>query len=80
MRTKPLQVAGRVGTLVLALLLLPFLMVAGLCAFIVRALWPGLGKPAAAAKTACQGVAGDDYAAPAKPGERYVRWLSRDAG
>lgn len=78
MRPKPLEVAARVGTLVLALLLLPFLMIAGLGAFLVRALWPGRRKTVPG-KTACQGVAGDGYAAAAKPGERYVRWLGRGA-
>ena len=78
MRKQPLEVAGQVGILGLALLLLPFLMIAGLGAFVVRALWPGLAKTAP--EKACQGVAGDGYAPPPKPGERYGRWLGRNAG
>jgi hypothetical protein len=78
MRHKPLEVAGRVGTLVLALLLLPFLMMAGLVAFLVRALWPGAGRPAA--QKVCQTMTGDGFAPPPRPGERYMRWLGRDAG
>lgn len=76
MRKQPLEVAVRAGTLVLALLLMPFLMVAGLGAFIVRALWPA--KVRIAPKTACQGTRGDGPAEPALD-DPYARWLSRRA-
>lgn len=74
MRKPPLDVAVRVGALVLALLLVPFLMVAGLAAFIVRALRPAKVRPAP--KTACQGAAGDGPAEPMLD-DPYARWLSR---
>ncbi len=72
MRSKPLEVAARVGTLVVALLLLPFLMIAGLGAFIVRALWPRAVRLVPQAAAVCQGKAGDGPAEP-KPAGRYAR-------
>jgi len=75
MRPKPLEIAARAGTLVVALLLLPFLMVAGLFAFVVRALWPG--QVQTAPQKACQVMTGDGVAP--RPADRYARWLGRDA-